>query len=96
MKSSCRFSCVMYQDASEQIPVRLIFQKYVYEGYGAKRLCNYLYEQNIMGRNGQNIPNVSIVRMIKNQSYTGYLINGNVETHCPELQIIDPDLFERA
>ena len=34
--------------------------------------------------------------MIKNKSYTGYLINGNVETHCPELQIIEPDLFERA
>ena len=34
--------------------------------------------------------------MIQNKSYTGYLINGNVETACPELQIIDPDLFERA
>ncbi|OUP29161.1 recombinase family protein [Faecalibacterium sp. An192] len=83
-------------DEKEAEVVRLIFQKYVYEGYGAKRLCNYLCEQNIMGRNGQNIPNVSIVRMIKNKSYTGYLINGNVETHCPELQIIEPDLFERA
>ena len=51
-------------DEKEAEVVRLIFQKYVYEGYGAKRLCNYLCEQNIMGRNGQNIPNVSIVRMI--------------------------------
>lgn len=83
-------------DEKEAEVVRLIFQKYVYEGYGAKRLCNYLCEQNILGRNGQNIPNVSIVRMIKNKSYTGYLINGNVETHCPQLQIIEPELFERA
>ena len=83
-------------DEKEAEVVRLIFQKYVYEGYGARRICNYLYEHNIMGRNGKNIPNVSIVRMIQNKSYTGYLINGNVETACPELQIIDPDLFERA
>ena len=83
-------------DEKEAEVVRLIFQKYVYEGYGAKRLCNYLCEHNIMGRNGQNIPNVSIVRMIKNKSYTGYLINGKVETACPELRIIEPELFERA
>ena len=83
-------------DEKEAEVVRLIFQKYVYEGYGARRICNYLCEHNIMGRNGKNIPNVSIVRMIQNKSYTGYLINGNVETACPELQIIDPDLFERA
>ena len=56
-------------DEKEAEVVRLIFQKYVYEGYGAKRICNYLYEHNIMGRNGKNIPNVSIVRMIQNKSY---------------------------
>ena len=83
-------------DEHEAAIVRLIFQKYVYEGYGAQRLCHYLCEHNIMGRDGKNIPNVSIVRMIRNKSYTGYLINGKVETECPELQIIDPDLFERA
>ena len=76
--------------------VRLIFQKYVYEGYGAKRISNYLVEHNIMGRNGKNIPNITIGRMIRNKSYTGYLINGNVEKECPELRIIEPEVFERA
>ncbi len=51
-------------DEHEAAIVRLIFQKYVYEGYGAQRLCHYLCEHNIMGRDGKNIPNVSIVRMI--------------------------------
>ena len=51
-------------DEQEAAIVRLIFQKYVYEGYGAQRLCHYLCEHNIMGRDGKNIPNVSIVRMI--------------------------------
>lgn len=76
--------------------MRLIFQKYVYEGYGAKRICNYLVEHNIMGRNGKNIPNITIGRMIRNKGYTGYLINGNVEKECPELRIIEPEVFEKA
>ena len=76
-------------DEQEAAIVRLIFQKYVYEGYGAQRLCHYLCEHNIMGRDGKNIPNVSIVRMIRNKSYTGYLINGKVETECPQLRIIE-------
>ena len=59
--------------------MRLIFQKYVYEVYGAKRICNYFVEHNIMGRNGKNILNITIGRMIRNKGYTGYLINGNVE-----------------
>ena len=67
-----------------------------YEGYGAKRICNYLVEHNIMGRNGKNIPNITIGRMIRNKGYTGYLINGNVEKECPELRIIEPEVFEKA
>lgn len=88
--------CDLEIDEKEAEVVRLIFQKYVYEGYGAKRLCNYLVEHNIMGRNGKNIPNITIGRMIRNKGYTGYLINGNIEKECPELRIIDPELFERA
>lgn len=42
------------------------------------------------------IPNTSIVRMIKNKGYAGYLINGAVETECPQLRIIEPELFEQA
>lgn len=88
--------CDLEINEEEAEIVRLIFQKYVYEGYGAKRLCNYLVEHNIMGRNGKNIPNITIGRMIRNKSYTGYLINGNVEKECPELRIIEPEVFERA
>ena len=82
-------------DEHEAAIVRLIFQKYVYEGYGAQRLCHYLCEHNIMGRDGKNIPNVSIVRMIRNKSYTGYLINGKVETECPQLRIIESNTAVR-
>ena len=88
--------CDLVIDEAEAEIVRLIFHKYVYEGYGAQKLSHYLYEQGVVGRNNKNIPNTSIVRMIKNKCYTGYLINGAVETECPQLRIIEPELFEQA
>ena len=88
--------CDLVIDEAEAEIVRLIFHKYVYEGYGAQKLSHYLYEQGVVGRNNKNIPNTSIVRMIKNKGYTGYLINGAVETECPQLRIIEPELFEQA
>ena len=88
--------CDLVIDEAEAEIVRLIFHKYVYEGYGAQKLSHYLYEQGVVGRNSKNIPNTSIVRMIKNKGYTGYLINGAVETECPQLRIIEPELFEQA
>ena len=88
--------CDLVVDEAEAEIVRLIFHKYVYEGYGAQKLSHYLYEQGVVGRNNKNIPNTSIVRMIKNKGYMGYLINGAVETECPQLRIIEPELFEQA
>ena len=88
--------CDLVIDEAEAEIVRLIFHKYVYEGYGAQKLSHYLYEQGVVGRNNKNIPNTSIVRIIKNKGYTGYLINGAVETECPQLRIIEPELFEQA
>lgn len=88
--------CDLEINEEEAAIVRLIFQKYVYEGYGVKRICNYLVENNIMGRNGKNIPTTTLVRMVRNKCYTGYLINGNVEKECPELRIIEQEVFDRA
>lgn len=88
--------CDLEINEEEAAIVRLIFQKYVYEGYGVKRICNYLVENNIMGRNGKNIPTTTLVRMIRNKCYTGYLINGKVEKECPELRIVDQEVFNRA
>jgi len=36
--------------------VRLIFHKYVYEGYGAQKLSHYLYEQGVVGRYNKKYP----------------------------------------
>ena len=84
-------------DEAESEIVKLIFQKYVFEGYGAYRLCKYLVELGIRGRKGSNIPTTSINRIIKNQIYTGVICNGDCKSELiPDLQIIDEDLFQRA
>ena len=48
--------CELEINEEEAEIVRLIFQKYVYEGYGVKRICNYLVENNIMGTERQEHP----------------------------------------
>ena len=69
--------CDLVIDEAEAEIVRLIFHKYVYEGYGAQKMSHYLYEQGVGGRNNKNIPNTSIVRMIKNK---GYMVRGTSST----------------
>jgi len=83
------------EDAAQII--RLIFHKYVCDGYGSQRLCRYLSEIGIRKPNGKNIPTTSINRIIKNKMYMGVIHNGDACSEpIPELQIIDPETFNRA
>jgi DNA invertase Pin-like site-specific DNA recombinase len=89
--------CELAVEPAEAEVVKLIFQKYVYEGYGAQRLCRYLTEQGIRNKKGKNIPTTSINRILKNNIYTGVICNGDSRSErIPELQIIDDDLFQRS
>lgn len=84
-------------EPDEAETVKLIFQKYVNEGYGAQRLCRYLTEQGIRNKKGRNIATTSINRIIKNAIYTGVIHNGDSQSEViPELQIIDQETFDRA
>lgn len=84
-------------DENEAAVVRLIFEKYVYEGYGAQRLNRYLYDQGIRNRKGTNFTNTTLIKMIKNITYIGILRSGETQSEIfPELQIIPVDLYERA
>ena len=56
--------------------VKLIFQKYVYEGCGALRICRYLAEQNIRRKDGKMISVGIINRAIQNPIYIGVLQRG--------------------
>lgn len=77
--------------------VRLIFQKCVFEGNGAQRLCNFLSEQGIRNQRGGNIPTTTINRILKNVLYTGVISNGESKSEpIEELRIVDDDIFHRA
>lgn len=77
--------------------VRLIFYKYVNEGFGAQRISRYLMEMNIRKADGNDFPNTSIISMLKRRIYTGVITNGDAESaFIPELQIIDQATFNRA
>ena len=84
-------------DDDEAKLVRLIFQKYVNEGYGAQRLSRFLYDEGYRNRKGTNFANTTIIKMLKNIMYTGVLRSGETQSEVfPHLQIIDPEMYERA
>lgn len=84
-------------DEAEAEIVKLIFHKYVHEGYGAMRLCRYLHEQGITNKNGAGFPNTTLNRIIKNVIYTGILKNGDTQSeYIDELKIIDVETYSRA
>lgn len=84
-------------DEAEAEIVRLIFEKYVNEGYGNQRLSKYLTEQGIFNREGKRFTNTTLNGMLKNIMYTGVLRSGDSYSEIfPHLQIITPEMFERA
>jgi len=84
-------------DDDEADVVRIIFDRYVNEGYGAQRLIRYLIEKGIYNRKGVNFTNTTLIQMIKNVVYTGVLRSGETRSDVfPELQIISVQQFERA
>ena len=84
-------------DENEAEIIRLIFHKYVDEGYGAQRLCRFLHDNGIKSRDGKGFPNTSLNRMIKNVLYTGIIKNGDSQSqYIDELRIIDDNVFAQA
>lgn len=77
--------------------VMQIFEKTVKDGYGSYRLAMYLNNNGVRTHNGSKFQCNTILRILSNRLYTGYMTAG--ETMSPrmkELQIIDDKLFERA
>lgn len=77
--------------------IRMIFDKYVSEGYGPQRIANYLRQLNIKNRSEKNFHPATIRGIIRNPTYTGVLRSGESRSPViPELQIISPEIFNRA
>ena len=82
---------------AEAAVVRIIFDKYVHEGFGAQRIATYLNNLGYRARTGKMWHHASIRGIICNLTYTGVLRSGESRSQMlPHLQIITPELFEAA
>ena len=87
----------LHIDEQEAAVVRLIFDKYVYEGYGAQRITTYLNNAGYRARSGKCWHPASIRGMVANLTYTGVLRCGEARSEViPELQIISQKQFDAA
>jgi len=81
----------------EAVVVRLIFDKYVNEGYGAQRIATCLTKSGYRTRTGKPWHHATIRGIICNLTYTGILRSGESRSELqPNLQIISPTVFEKA
>ena len=77
--------------------VRLIFSKYVNEGYGVQKIANYLNCNGYKNPTGNPWSHNTIRNILQNETYVGILRSGDTRSpHLPELQIVPQELFDRA
>lgn len=79
---------------TEAAVVRIMFEKRVYEGYGAQRISTFLNEHGYRTRSGKPWHPATISHILVNPTYTGVLRSGESRSEVlPHLQIIEPELF---
>jgi len=84
-------------NGAEATIVRMIFDKYVHEGYGAQQIATYLNNLGYRARTSKMWHHATIRGIICNLTYTGVLRCGESRSQVlPNLQIITPELFEAA
>ena len=77
--------------------VRDLFYKVVHEGASGYALAEMLNNRGLRTRAGAKFQSSNILRIIRHEGYTGYIITKNARSeYIPELQIIDQDTFEKA
>lgn len=77
--------------------VKEVFNKTVVEGLGSFVLAKWCNQQGYRTQQENLFQSNTILRMLRNRTYCGYLIRGTHKSpHIPELQIINEKLFEQA
>ena len=64
---------------NEAATVRRIFDMYINQGYGAAKIANTLNEEKIKTKRNNAWSQVTIASVLKNELYTGRIINGKEE-----------------
>jgi len=77
--------------------VRMIYDKYVYEGYGINRIINFLADEGIKNHKGNRFSFSSIRSMIMSVIYVGILKSGDtLSEEFPNLRIVDDEVYKKA
>ena len=80
-----------------QPTISIVFDKYVYEGYGPQHIATYLNNSGYRARSGKCWHPSSIRGMVQNLTYTGVLRCGDARSELmPDLQIVPQEQFENA
>ena len=75
--------------------VRMIFSKVRCDGYGSYRIAQILNDGRVKTHKGSKFQSTTILRILRNRIYTGYLVSGDaVSPYIPDLHIIDNEEFE--
>ncbi|ODS40719.1 MAG: hypothetical protein A7315_07840 [Candidatus Altiarchaeales archaeon WOR_SM1_79] len=80
---------------NESKVVSAIFDKYLeYNSLGEVR--KYLIKKKVPTRNGNGWRNNTVGVILSRTTYIGYMKRGDTEIECPELKIIDEQIFNEA
>ena len=84
-------------NVDEASVVRIIYDKYVQEGFGAQRIATYLNSLGYRARTGKMWHHATVRGILCNLTYTGVLRCGESRSELlPHLQIIEPEVYETA
>ena len=84
-------------DPSESEMVNLIFEKTVKYGYGSYQLADWLNKLGFRTHSGAKFQCNSIIRMLKNRLYCGYIQTKDVcSPFIESIKIVDEDIFNMA
>ena len=77
--------------------VRELFYKVIQEGTSGYALAEMLNNRGLRTRAGAKFQSSNIIRIIRHEGYTGYIITKNARSeYIKELQIIDRETFDKA
>ena len=84
-------------NVDEASVVRIIYDKYVQEGFGVQRIATYLNNLGYRARTGKMWHHATVRGILCNLTYTGVLRCGESRSELlPHLQIIEPEVYETA
>jgi DNA invertase Pin-like site-specific DNA recombinase len=84
-------------DPHEAAIVKIVFEKYVYEGYGFLRIADYLDSKGLVSSEGKRIKQPNIGGILKTSLYIGIMTRGSTSSDViDELRILDDEIFLQA